>query len=145
MELGLKYVRDPDVAGKLEALQIHDMVMSLLEKGAKLYVKTMISYITFDGEKSEINNRAEQMAKLLPELREDIMTLRESLITQGEQKGLQKGRQEGLQEGLQEGETKRNRAIAITMLKNAEPMDKVADYTDLSMSELEKLQNRLHN
>ncbi len=45
----------------------------------------------------------------------------------------------------QNGEANKALAIAEAMFKDAQPLDKVAEYTQLSLSEVENLQKRAQN
>lgn len=53
------------------------------------------------------------------------------------------GVEEGRKEGREEGELKRNREIAIEMLKDGEPNDKIRKYTHLTDTEIEQLKRTM--
>ncbi len=53
------------------------------------------------------------------------------------------GVEEGRKEGREEGELKRNRDIAIEMIKDDEPNDKIRRYTHLTDAEIEQLKRTI--
>lgn len=62
---------------------------------------------------------------------------------EGKAEGLVQGLAKGLAKGLAEGEAIGLEKIAITMLKDNEPLDKISKLTGLSQDEVAKLQNKL--
>lgn len=50
---------------------------------------------------------------------------------------------EGLAEGKAEGKDMRSVEIAINMLKDDEPLDKISRFTGLSQDDIAKLKNKL--
>ncbi len=63
----------------------------------------------------------------------------------GKQEGWEKGRKEGREEGKEEGRTEGKLEFALELLKDGMALDKVAKYSKLSLSMIEKLakQNKL--
>jgi predicted transposase/invertase (TIGR01784 family) len=64
---------------------------------------------------------------------------REEGLEQGLQEGLQQGLQEGLQEGLEAGERKKAVEMARKMLLAKEPLEKITEYSGLSIEEIKAL------
>lgn len=61
---------------------------------------------------------------------------------EGRAEGIAKGRAEGRAEGFAEGEVSGIEKIAINMLKDHEPFDKISRFTGLSQNEIAKLKNK---
>lgn len=65
---------------------------------------------------------------------------------EGLREGLQEGKREGLQEGLREGkqEGKREHAVEMArkMLADKLPIEKIAEYSGLSLEEVHKLEGQ---
>ena len=66
-------------------------------------------------------------------------------LMKGKQEGWEKGRKEGRKEGKEEGRTEGKLEFALELLKDGMALDKVAKYSKLSLSMIEKLakQNKL--
>ncbi|WP_418293267.1 transposase [Megasphaera sp.] len=66
-------------------------------------------------------------------------------LMKGKQEGWEKGRKEGREEGKEEGRTEGKLEFALELLKDGMALDKVAKYSKLSLSMIEKLakQNKL--
>jgi len=60
---------------------------------------------------------------------------------EGELLGKQKGRQEGRQEGKQEGKQE----VALNMLRGGIPVSQIAQFTELSLQQIQQLQSELNN
>jgi predicted transposase/invertase (TIGR01784 family) len=61
-------------------------------------------------------------------------------IQKGRQEGRQEGRREGREEGREEGEAKKQREIALKMLRRGLPLEYVIEDTGLSLAEIQFLQ-----
>jgi len=61
----------------------------------------------------------------------------------GLEKGLQKGLEKGLQKGLQKGHDDERFAVALDMLKNNEPIEKIVKYSHLPENNILELQKSL--
>ena len=66
-------------------------------------------------------------------------------LMKGKQEGWKKGREEGRKEGKEEGRTEGKLEFALELLKDGMALEKVAKYSKLSLSMIEKLakQNKL--
>lgn len=64
---------------------------------------------------------------------------KEEGLQEGEKRGLEKGLEKGKEEGLQEGEKKAKIALAVNLLKEQFPIEKVSELTELSEEELDQL------
>ncbi len=53
--------------------------------------------------------------------------------------GMQKGMQQGMQKGMQKGKLERNTDIALKMVSDGLDIRTIAKYTDLPVSEIEKM------
>ncbi len=84
----------------------------------------------------------QQRAHLRKELRK-MSKIAEELYQEGRQEGRQEGIQEGIQEGRQEGEHSRAVTMARKMLLAGEPVQKVVEFTDLPLEEVQKLKEEL--
>ena len=62
---------------------------------------------------------------------------------EGKSVGVEEGREEGRKEGRKEGHLERNRCIAIEMIKEEEPNEKIKKYIDLTYEEIEQLRRTL--
>ena len=60
-------------------------------------------------------------------------------LIEGEAKGMEKGIEKGIEQGIEQGIEK----IAINMLMDNEPLDKICKFTGLSQDEVVKLKNKL--
>ncbi|WP_051533429.1 hypothetical protein [Anaerovibrio sp. RM50] len=59
------------------------------------------------------------------------------------EEGYNAGLEEGHKAGLAEGEKNANRHTAMNMLRKNEPIEKIAEYTDLTEEEIQKLAQEL--
>jgi predicted transposase/invertase (TIGR01784 family) len=75
--------------------------------------------------------------------------IRENLIAGGDKMSAvteyfrEEGRKEGFEKGIKQEKEQRNIEIAIVMIKNNEPVEKIALYTGLSNSQIIELRKRL--
>ena len=65
----------------------------------------------------------------------------ESNIATAEARGEQRGEQRGLQEGMQKGMQDKAFDVARNMMAKGEPIEKILEYTCLTLEEVESLQN----
>ncbi len=61
-------------------------------------------------------------------------------IAEGEARGIAKGEAKGLTKGKAEGFTKAANQIALNMLRSNLPVDAIAEFTGLTLKQIEKLQ-----
>jgi predicted transposase YdaD len=91
---------------------------------------------------AEISNYSEEQAEAYyasMKERWDRFAIEETAKKEGERKGKLEGRQEGRQEGKQEGKLETSLAIALQMKRANEPLEKIALYTGLKISQIEEL------
>jgi predicted transposase/invertase (TIGR01784 family) len=62
---------------------------------------------------------------------------------EGREEGLEEGVQKGRQEGREEGEAKKQREIALKMLRRGTPLEYVMEDTGLPFAEIQFLQLQL--
>lgn len=99
-------------------------------------------------EKEEVKTMTSNISKTIKETFEKA---REEGLEEGIQEGIQEGRQEGRQEGIQEGIQAGIQAgiqegrvgIAMEMLKDGEPIEKIAKYSKLSENYILELKKKL--
>jgi predicted transposase YdaD len=61
------------------------------------------------------------------------------LRKEGRKEGHKEGRKEGVTIGLKKGKTVQRKEIAWSMLQHGEPIEKIKQYTGLSISAIKKL------
>ena len=64
------------------------------------------------------------------------------LVREGRAEGLQQGLQQGRQEGRQEGQSETANQIALNMLNSGISIDLIAQFTGLSLEQIEQLQRQ---
>ena len=74
------------------------------------------------------------------EYRSCLSTARRKGLAEGHAEGLAKGLAEGLAEGRAEGKDTALSAVALDMLANREPIDKIVQYTHLTKERVLELQ-----
>ena len=81
---------------------------------------------------------AEEMSSVFEEiLQRKIQQTREESLLKGEANGLRKGRTEGLREGRQE--------VARSMVADGSiPLSKIAEFSGLTLSEVENIRKSIH-
>lgn len=122
MELIFKHVFERDVLPIFEKLAKSEIFEKLEAGGGSHYVLDMVYYTIKTAEVSD----PEQFKKLFSsteKIREEIMTLAD----QWKQQGMQQGRAGAYYE------------MALDMLKNNEPVERISRYTRLSLDEIKKL------
>src|SRR5207244_1660771 len=78
--------------------------------------KTLLYYISQEGESKNFEQFYSTLAGTLPNHREDIMTLAQQLEQKGREKGREEGRKEGREEGREEARKEAHQAI-LTIAK----------------------------
>jgi predicted transposase/invertase (TIGR01784 family) len=76
-------------------------------------------------------------------LRSEIMkesVIYQEILLEGEAKGIAKGKAEGIAEGEAKGKTKERNQIAINMMHSNISVELIAQFTGLSLKEVQKLQ-----
>ena len=87
--------------------------------------------------------RKEMLSTLQTERKQSSAKIQQSLekgIRKGRKEGIEQGIQQGRAEGIQEGAKQREVAIAKQLLKDGEPIEKIARWTDLRLDAIKKLQ-----
>ncbi len=130
----MKHIFEKDFLPTLKEL-VKDL-KNLEDRGELSYIYTILSYIVNAGEVSRKEEFEEIIKTGLSEVDEEkVMTLAELY----KQEGWQKGRQEGRQEGRIEAE----KVIALKLLKNGMDIGQIAQLTELSNNEIEKLKQQI--
>ena len=77
---------------------------------------------------------------------DELAAVREVEIRQqrAEQRAREEGLAKGLAKGLAEGERQKAIKIAMKMLEKGKDVDEIADFTELSVEEIQKLKQQLH-
>ncbi len=101
--LVLKYVFAPDLQDHLETL--FRLLGEVLEiDGGQEYWKTTMIYLMTGAPGIDLDKLKETASRTVsPEKGEEIMTIAEKLIRQGEERGIQKGIEKGIAKGLAKG------------------------------------------
>ncbi|MCQ2232324.1 MAG: hypothetical protein MJZ30_10805, partial [Paludibacteraceae bacterium] len=60
-------------------------------------------------------------------------------MERGIQQGMERGIQQGIEQGMQKGSFEKAIQIAIVMLEQGEPIEKVMMYSGLSLAEIERV------
>jgi len=66
-------------------------------------------------------------------------------VEQGYKRGVEQGFKQGTERGIKQGTEKGVEQVALNMLKNGEPAEKVAFYTGLSIERIAFLQKQIMN
>ncbi|MBX9890101.1 MAG: hypothetical protein K2X94_02440 [Amoebophilaceae bacterium] len=101
--------------------RIYPIFIKFFRKNNIPYHDNLIYYILSRDKDEKV---VEKIASIHLTLKEIVMSAAERLRQEGERMGVQKGRQEG--------ENSKAIAIAKSMLKNGEPIDKIISYTGLT-------------
>ena len=68
-----------------------------------------------------------------------MLTYLEKEIRRYKKQGREEGRQEGRQEGREEGQLEKGISVALAMLENGEPEDKILLYTGFTPEQLAEI------
>ncbi|SHH23589.1 conserved hypothetical protein (putative transposase or invertase), partial [Thermosyntropha lipolytica DSM 11003] len=82
----------------------------------------------------------ECIEKILPERREDLMTLAEKWRREGIKEGIERGIREGREQGIQEGIEK----AALNALREGLDVKLISRLTGLSVEKIEELKKKLN-
>lgn len=69
----------------------------------------------------------------------DLKNVVDTSKAEGIQIGMEKGIEEGIEKGMKKGEKQKSIKVAREMKADGVPVSKIAQYTDLSQDEIEKL------
>ncbi|WP_350224339.1 hypothetical protein [Lysinibacillus sp. fls2-241-R2A-57] len=65
-------------------------------------------------------------------------------IEQGLEQGLEQGIEQGLEQGIERGEKKKQQEIALKMLQKGIDLETIAEFTELTLSEINKLKEQFY-
>ena len=104
----------------------------------KRFIITLFHYLYYTNSDENYVILKEKI-KELPKINEDMITIAESLIKQGEEKGFLKGQQEGVQKGVQKGVER----TACVMLLEKFDLKIIQKSTKLTMKRIIELQKKV--
>ncbi len=154
--LSLKHIYDKNLSDYLES-DLVVLLQALEEQGYRDEVVDLLYYLYSEGNLSHSSKFWPFLhRKFSKEVEEEVMTLRQQDIQQGEQRGWEQGLQQGLeqgeqkgltrgleqgeQKGLQQGTQKALQETALRMLQNKQfKIETIAEITQLSIAEIESL------
>jgi len=107
-----------------------------LDRGQKAtdYLETMVRYIINARDDMSYTDMHEAVKKVSPKGGELLMTIAEKLRNEGREEGREIGKQEGKEEGMEK--------VALQMLFENEPVEKIARYTGLTKDRIEELRRQ---
>jgi len=65
-------------------------------------------------------------------------------IEQGIEQGLEQGLEQGIEQGIERGEKKKQQEIALKMLQKGIDLETIAEFTELTLSEINKLKEQFY-
>ena len=89
----------------------------------------------------QVKSFIEQLARRVPQQKEELMTIAEQLKQMGREQGLSEGRHEGLAKGRNEGQREATLAIARNMLARGIDLTLVQEVTGLSAADLQQIRH----
>lgn len=130
LELLQKHIRHRDL------MELRERLVTLLqmEYTTESQILTLLHYMLHSGYTEQPKIFYNELASRTPQ-GEVMMTLGEWFEDQGIQKGIQKG----IQEGMQQGKTEASRRVAIRLLGQGMSPEFVAQMTDLTIDDINKL------
>ncbi|SHH34054.1 conserved hypothetical protein (putative transposase or invertase), partial [Thermosyntropha lipolytica DSM 11003] len=122
--------------------------MREMERGYSYLQVSIIEYILGAVEKVDEEILIECIEKILPERREDLMTLAEKWrregIKEGIEKGIREGREQGIQEGIAKGIEQGIEKAALNALREGLDVKLISRLTGLSVERIEELKKKLN-
>jgi predicted transposase/invertase (TIGR01784 family) len=89
----------------------------------------------------------EDSIKYYRDLKNSFDTAREEGMTQGKREGflqgIKKGIEKGIKKGIEKGKYEGQISLAVEMLKNNEPVEKIMKYTDLPIGKITELKEKV--
>lgn len=123
-----KHIRQRDLA------ELTDRLAPLLLAGylSSPQVISLVHYIIQTGESSDAEAFVRELARWVPQHKDELMTIAQQLEQKGIEKGIQLGEQRGIEKGRNEGKLE----VALTMLQNGLDRNTVMKMTGLTEDEL---------
>lgn len=134
-----KHGRGPNVLEQLPQWEEEFRVQVSLGESGLRNIALLVEYLLTVNEHVSVDALGEFLAPMGDEAKEIPMTVGQQLIEKGLQKGRQEGLQEGLQKGRQEGRLEEKREVARKALAKGMSPAEVAELTELSLEEVQKL------
>jgi len=137
LELIQKHIRQRDL------MNIVGQLTTILLSGDAndRQLKTLFNYLLQTGNARRFGRFIHEVAQLVPQHRERLMTIAERLQEVGRRKGKREGRQEGWQQGRQEGQHAEALRIAQRMLADGIARETVVKITGLAADEIATLEH----
>jgi predicted transposase/invertase (TIGR01784 family) len=147
--LSMKYIQSTEIKQKLDDILVIFKEINDPEIGTFMEVFSL--YIENAAPKDLRMGLLEKIRKNLIAGGNKMSAVTEYFRDEGRRQGLEKGLEEGRKEGREEGieigikkeKEQRDIEIAMIMIKNNEPVEKIALYTGLLSSQISELQKRL--
>jgi predicted transposase/invertase (TIGR01784 family) len=139
----LKYIRQQEMAPF--ALGILSSLHWPMDKyEAKEMLHLLLNYLLSAGNIEDIDSfMTSSIEQLSSPIRSEMMTFAEKMEERGIEKGKQEGILEGKQEGMLEGETRGKQDVALRMLNEGVELAFISKVTDLSLTDLKRLQEKI--
>ncbi|SHH31814.1 conserved hypothetical protein (putative transposase or invertase), partial [Thermosyntropha lipolytica DSM 11003] len=118
--------------------------MREMERGYSYLQVSIIEYILGAVEKIDEEILIECIEKILPERREDLMTLAEKWRREGIEEGIRKGIEQGIAKGIEKGIEKGKEEAALNALQKGLDIETIAEITGLSVERIEELKKKLN-
>lgn len=99
-------------------------------------LKTLFNYLVYSGDTRRFGQFIQELARRVPQHKEELMTIAERLREAGRRKGKQEGRLEGHLEGRLEGQRAEAVRIARTLLAEGLALERVLRITGLPEEEI---------
>ncbi len=117
------------------------MTLMLQDSVSRKQRLALINYMIQAGEAPQAKSFIEQLARRVPQQKEELMTIAEQLKQMGREQGLSEGRHEGLAKGRNEGQREATLAIARNMLARGIDLTLVQEVTGLSAADLQQIRH----
>lgn len=138
LELLQKHIRQRDLMKMLEDL----VTLLSAEYTTESQLITLVNYMLLRGHTDQPKIFYRELGRRLPK-EKTMGTVAEWLEEQGILKGLEQGIQQGMQQGIQhgmlQGESNATHRVATRMLKSGMSPEFVAEMTDLTREEIDKI------
>lgn len=127
-----KHIRRRDLSGLTEQL----IFILVKEYTNDSQLKTLFNYLVHSGDTRRFGQFIQELARRVPQHKEELMTIAERLREAGRRKGKQEGRLEGHLEGRLEGQRAEGVRIARTLLAEGLALERVLRITGLPEEEI---------
>jgi len=144
--LALKYVRTRSITKKIDQIIVILEEMAD-EKDVGEYVEELSIYIDSAAPKDLREKVKERIKTAIITGEKKMSSIKEYFKEEGRKEGFEQGLKQGaehwFQQGIEQGSIQSTEQIALNMLKNGEPAEKVALYTGLSIEKIAFLNKRI--